>query len=201
MLRDQESLEIAGTHFDATSVLCPDMAFWLGDIDRSIKPTIDVLWLGRTDVESTSGGLPSPDGTVVATDWLSESPGRSWSLPTHLRVRAVHYAIRLPRFAPGVISPPHTALSAGYDFLSRERLMRGVRLLSSARVIVTDRLHGHILCQLLHIPHVLLDNSYGKIKSFWNSWTEESPFVYWADSQEEALEMALELARSITEND
>ena len=43
------------------------------------------------------------------------------------------------------------------------RIDRGLRLLSRARYVITDRLHVHILCTLLDIPHCVLDNRYGKI--------------------------------------
>jgi exopolysaccharide biosynthesis predicted pyruvyltransferase EpsI len=197
LLRDRHSLDFARQHFDAPSELCPDMAFWLGHIDRPTEPNTDILWLSRTDVESATGVRPPiSNESVRVTDWLSESPGTSWPLPTHLRVRAAQYAIQLPRFVSRVVSPPNSALSACYDFLSRERLKRGLQLLSGARIVVTDRLHGHILCQLLGIPHVLMDNSYGKINAFWETWTKPSPLVYWADTPKDALEMALGLAES-----
>ncbi|WP_276524270.1 polysaccharide pyruvyl transferase family protein, partial [Enterobacter hormaechei] len=46
---------------------------------------------------------------------------------------------------------------------ARRRVERGLRLLSRGERIVTDRLHGHILSLLLGIPHVVLDNDYGKL--------------------------------------
>jgi hypothetical protein len=50
-------------------------------------------------------------------------------------------------------------------------------LLGSGRVVITDRLHGHILCTLLEIPHVVLDNSYGKISRFLDSFTRNCELV------------------------
>ena len=64
---------------------------------------------------------------------------------------------------------------------------RGCSLMASARVVVTDRLHAHILCVLLGVPHVLLDNSYGKVRGFYEAWTSECSFARWADSADEAL--------------
>jgi pyruvyl transferase EpsO len=61
-------------------------------------------------------------------------------------------------------------------------------------VVITDRLHGHILCTLLGIPHVVLDNSYGKIQGFLESFTGECELVRRAESPAEALEMAREFA-------
>ncbi len=57
------------------------------------------------------------------------------------------------------------------------RVARGLRLLSRGEAIITDRLHVHILALLLDIPHVVLDNSYGKIGRYMDAWTAASPRV------------------------
>lgn len=56
--------------------------------------------------------------------------------------------------------------------------------------MITDRLHGHILCLLLGLPHVLLDNTYGKLKDFYDTWTKGCALAIWANSPGEALERA-----------
>ena len=38
-----------------------------------------------------------------------------------------------------------------------------IAMLSTGRVLITDRLHSSILAFLLHQPHVYLDQMYGKI--------------------------------------
>jgi exopolysaccharide biosynthesis protein PssK len=43
--------------------------------------------------------------------------------------------------------------------------------------VITDRLHAHILCLLMDIPHVVVDNSYGKVRSFVETWTAGAPGV------------------------
>jgi pyruvyl transferase EpsO len=83
-----------------------------------------------------------------------------------------------------------------YDAFARARLRAGVRLLSRARVVVTDRLHGHVLCVLLGIPHVALDNSYGKVRSLLDTWTGGLPVVSRAESAERAVALARSLAGS-----
>lgn len=44
---------------------------------------------------------------------------------------------------------------------------------SSYDVVVTSRLHGHILTCLLDVQSELLDNSYGKNSSYYYCWTKE----------------------------
>src|SRR3546814_13361207 len=55
--------------------------------------------------------------------------------------------------------------------LAEWRFQRGLAMLSTGERVVTDRLHAHILSLLLDIPHVLLDNSYGKVAGFADQWT------------------------------
>jgi pyruvyl transferase EpsO len=58
------------------------------------------------------------------------------------------------------------------------RLRRGQRLLSRYRLVISDRLHVHILCTLLGVPNVLLDNSYGKVSGFVDTFSTE-----WRDAR------------------
>jgi exopolysaccharide biosynthesis predicted pyruvyltransferase EpsI len=55
---------------------------------------------------------------------------------------------------------------------------------------VTDRLHGHILSDLLGIPHVVLDNEYGKIAAYLDAWPVPKGIVTKATTMEEALRLA-----------
>src|SRR3546814_10452775 len=53
------------------------------------------------------------------------------------------------------------------------RFQRGLAMLAAGELVVTDRLHAHILSLLLDIPHVLPDNSYGKVAGFADQLTAE----------------------------
>jgi exopolysaccharide biosynthesis protein PssK len=67
-------------------------------------------------------------------------------------------------------------------------------MISSGEVLVTDRLHGHIVAMLMGVPHVLVDNSYGKLRRFHETWTSDSTITYWAEDLDSALELASSLA-------
>ncbi|HJU67740.1 MAG TPA: polysaccharide pyruvyl transferase family protein [Gemmatimonadaceae bacterium] len=187
LVRDARSLEIARTEFGAPSLLSPDAAFALGALARPAGASHERLWLLRTDKESR-GGVTSPTGEVIA-DWLDE--------PAMWRRRlsyALMGAVRRKRLAP--LARP--LLMRLYAPLARQRLARGLDLLASGRVVITDRLHAHILCVLMGVSHVLLDNSYGKLSSFHETWTAEVDNVRWAHSPAEALRLAEELAGTPT---
>jgi pyruvyl transferase EpsO len=76
------------------------------------------------------------------------------------------------------------------DRLARDRVRVACEILSAGRVVVTDRLHGHILCVLLGIPHVVLDNQHGKLSAYHSRWTRDSGVATFADSPEHAGELA-----------
>lgn len=86
-------------------------------------------------------------------------------------------------------------LPRAFTSQARARVDRGLRLLSRGRVIVTDRLHGHILADLLGIPHVVLDNDYGKIAAYLAAWagSERVPAIR-ATTMAEAERAAAQLA-------
>ena len=177
LVRDQQSLTIACNEFGARSLLCPDMAFCLGLLPRLVAASRALVWLARSDRESALTSRPPAGAGIEPVDWLTERAS----------------ALRLARWL-GRRGRLHAPLSRSYDWLARQRLQRGCRVLSSGRVAITDRLHGHILCVLLGIPHVLLDNSYGKVRSFYATWTRGCELVRWAESGSDAVRLAGELA-------
>ncbi len=177
LVRDQPSYEFATAHFDCEVRLCPDMAFFLGALKRPFHPEVDVFYLLRTDKERAFGAPTGQAGyTSQIADWLTES---------RLSVQAHQLAGVARRLRGGW--PGTAALRvARYEAAAWARVDRGCRLLSRGRLVITDRLHAHILCLLLGIPHAVLDNNYGKLGRFLDAWTGEATGVYRASSTEEA---------------
>jgi pyruvyl transferase EpsO len=184
LVRDEASLAFARSEFEATSVLCPDLAFALGPLTRPGPPTTPVLWLSRDDDESVTAPMRGePDVEVV--DWMA----RQRRLDATAAARATWLLHRVTATWPGV-EPGWRSLDRSYRAVARAHLRRGTAVLGRGRAVVTDRLHGHILAVLLGIPHVVLDNSSGKVRSFFQTWTREVGLAAWADSAPEALERA-----------
>jgi exopolysaccharide biosynthesis predicted pyruvyltransferase EpsI len=176
VVRDQKSLMMARNEFRAPSVLCPDLAFSLGPLSPPAPARRAVVWLARSDEEGASTSRAPAGAGVEPVDWLSERE------PAVLLVRWLVSRSLLP-----------VPLRWGCDWLARQRLQRGMRVLSAGHVVITDRLHGHILCMLLGIPHVLLDNSYGKVRSFYDTWTQGCDLVRWRERGSDAMRCAGEL--------
>lgn len=184
LARDEESLKIAQCGLGLRASLCPDLAFALGPQPRPSPSTRDVLWLLRRDHEQLEGGGQGPEA-ADAQDWPAEPREPLFRLQRRLR-KAV---ARSPRRRAG----QDELLQRTFAPAARARLRRGLALLASARIVVTDRLHGHILATLLGIPHVVLDNSYGKNASFHRAWTSHVDGVRWAGDASDVPRLLAEL--------
>jgi exopolysaccharide biosynthesis predicted pyruvyltransferase EpsI len=189
LVRDHRSLELARNEFKASSLLCPDMAFALGAMKRPRQACTEVLWLSRTDKEASRGSPDVRSASYERADWLGENPA---SLTARTRI----LISRMTRDSTA-LGPTKKYVLPLYDLLAGRRLAYGCQLLSRGKVVVTDRLHGHILSLLLGIPHLLLDDRYGKLKSFYETWTAASGLATWADSPAEALQWAAARARAM----
>jgi exopolysaccharide biosynthesis predicted pyruvyltransferase EpsI len=183
-VRDQHSYDFAAARFDCEIALCPDMALFIGALGRG-TPDVDVFYLLRSDRERAVRETAGRAGyTFRVGDWLVE-PRLSVDARKLLRV--------LREIRRG--SWDRLALRAAtYETAARVRVLRGCRLLSSGRVVITDRLHAHLLSLLLGIPHAVLDNSYGKLGRFLDVWTGGAAGVHYAASVDDAEDWAAAMA-------
>jgi exopolysaccharide biosynthesis predicted pyruvyltransferase EpsI len=189
MVRDPQSLEIARNEFRTTSLLCPDMAFALGRLARPMPPVVKIVWLARSDREAKYNSLVPINQDVERFDWVIDAPSLIASLDRLLRWLLVRYPRRVHFLQHSV--------TFNYRRLAMTRLARGLGLLARGRVVITDRLHGCILSLLMGLPHVALDNSYGKVKAFHATWTELGTMTHWAESPEDALQQAVALEATV----
>ena len=83
-------------------------------------------------------------------------------------------------------------------YTSYNRFMDGLKFLSRGKVVVSDRLHAHILSVMLNKPHVMLDNSYKKVSSYHTTWTPSVDNALLASNTTDALEKAQYLLQKIT---
>lgn len=192
LVRDDRSLRIAREELGLEARLCPDMAFGLQPSPvPAAQAGAPLLWLAREDHEAREGRPDDPASgsgytPVARRDWTRDEPDRR---------------IRVSRLLRGILIDHPRALSwlwrpaARADQAAAEaRLARGLRLLAAHRAVVTDRLHGHVLCLLVDRPHVVLDNSYGKLSAFHRTWIEGCRWAVRADEAREGLETAIRLA-------
>jgi exopolysaccharide biosynthesis predicted pyruvyltransferase EpsI/SAM-dependent methyltransferase len=195
LCRDQASLELARSSFDAVVDHCPDLALAGPVLRPAADPGVDVLWLSRTDPEHRHDAPVGQPGVEVV-DWLEPLPGEPrWPgrrrAAFELNLRLVGTTGPVPH--PGSLAS--TLAAATFGPLARAWTQRGVDILGRGRVVVTDRLHGHLLAFLAGIPSVVLDNSYGKVHGVVALTTASSPLTHLAGSSDEALAMARDLVR------
>jgi pyruvyl transferase EpsO len=196
MVRDRPSQRFAREQLGVEATLCPDMALALEPLQRPREPLTDIVWLARTDAESRLRRPPSQDG-VERSDWRRLPPGEP---PRGLRAR--HAATRgAYERVGGWAQARGTAaralwrpLALLHPVLAAQRVAIGARVLARGRVVVTDRLHGHVLALLLGIPNVLVDNRTGKNRDLYETWTAPHRDTRWAATPEEALALARAIA-------
>jgi len=170
MVRDRESFEFAERHFDCKVLLVPDCAFAIGPIANDDPADYDLVALIREDIEAVTS----------QKEQLLKLPLQSTILDWPEEVRDIRWVDRLPfalrKQLPVSVDLSLPASPESFLRLAQQRVDRGVEILRQGKVVLTDRLHAHILSILLGIPHATLDNSYGKIARFSSVWTTDALF-------------------------
>lgn len=64
-------------------------------------------------------------------------------------------------------------------------LKEGITFMASFDLVISTRLHGAIMALLLGIPTILIDNSYGKNSTYYETWLAEMPYCYFAHNKDE----------------
>lgn len=201
LLRDERSAAVAAEAITPEAVLCPDIAFFhtravapagSGDADRG------VVYLRRDDMEVR------PPGDAVARDipaswtvgdWPETPEGRAAALLLRGCTRAFRVTEwgRLgggsgpARIGGSLLQRARAPLSSA---IADTRVEIGASFLRGHSLVVTDRLHGHVMATLLGIPSIVLDNRDGKVHRFVATWTADIPSVRMAASLEEAVSEA-----------
>lgn len=181
MVRDHESHALATREFDCNVVLSPDAAFGI-DMARFPRHPAPrgILCLLRTDKERRTDATDGRALFVGARieDWALHGKNRD------LAERIVRKGFKTLSLRATML-PRERAFAA----MAEARVARGFVQLDRAEVVVTDRLHGHIMATLLGKPHVVIDNYYGKIRNFIAAFGDDGQTLQ-AHDYAEARDMA-----------
>jgi exopolysaccharide biosynthesis predicted pyruvyltransferase EpsI len=181
LVRDRRSHDIAVRDFDCPVHLVPDLAFALGPLARRPARVPRVVQ-ARTDKEASSRTVAGE-----TFDWL-QAPATSPSALLLRLGRRVNAQQR--RTASPLVSDLNRRV---LHRLAQANLDRAVGLLSRGEQVVTDRLHGHVLSTLLGIPHVVVNDRFGKIQALYDTWTAADPTsafaADWAGVEEAAASL------------
>lgn len=190
-VRDYHSLGIAKRAFPNLAVeFLEDMALGFRAPSRYAREG-PVLVLARTDIERQFdlGGLLLPDGSR-RVDWVdSRTYAASWRLS-----RIPRRVQRMFEFGGQQISKIFDPwVNRSYSRMRRMSVNHGVELFAGSSLIITDRLHAHILAGLMGIPCIALDNSYGKIRAVFEAYTHQFENSWLAGSTGEAQDLYMNL--------
>ncbi|MCI3925819.1 polysaccharide pyruvyl transferase family protein [Paenibacillus sp. TRM 82003] len=183
LVRDRRSYDIAVRDYDCEVRLVPDLAFALGPLPRGTA-TRPLAVQARTDREA--GGV---EGFEETFDWIT-APPRSRSA---LLLRAARRANAQQRRSAS--RPVAVAARAAMRALARANLQRACSMLSVGERVVTDRLHGHVISTLLGIPHVVVNDRFGKVRALHETWTADDPGTSFAASWSDVPEALARLGR------
>lgn len=153
-LRDQKSFDNAELLFNCEKILLPDMALYL-DVRKNNHERNCILLLLRNDKESNFHDEEKKS--------LIDS---------------------LQGFDNSIIIDD-TVVS--YNVCNNDRKFEVQKLIdkvSSAKLVVTDRLHGMITSAICGTPCIVLSNSYHKIDSF-KPWVEDLSYIHFAKKPDE----------------
>ncbi|QYT05079.1 PS_pyruv_trans domain-containing protein [Trichoderma simmonsii] len=173
------------------SHLVPDIAFMWGnrsDFRVNGKKTHDILILARKDAEISDG-----DSSDIEFGEGEMDLGGSIGKVTYQKVdwKFTHTPdIDPPKARDEANGTPAPKRENGKNQRAWAKAIAGFELLGSARFVITDRLHGHILSTLIGVPHVLMDSKLGKNLNFHNTWTRDCECTRIAFSIQEALDVA-----------
>lgn len=214
--RENQSYEFARKHFHNCKIFkAPDLALHLINMPGLLwepKRKDHILYLSRRDGElnpiSSLESIAIPN--LIVEDWASY---RYKNSPSARSIQGITQLIR-EGWQQGTVIPlewlsrqlwqrfhPYVAkFEALYNpSLHRKSwnfIHNGVYQFKQHRLIITNRLHGHILCLILGIPHVLLTNVYHKNESFYQTWTYQVPFCRFVKEASQIKPAVEELTKS-----
>jgi len=178
LLRDSLSIERAKNVLPSLDpIFCYDMA--LGYEPPTLRQSAssnDLLIIARQDKEGVSGLHTVGEGWVqglntINTDWHSEGLlAVRWSIARRA-MKLQHRLVRYRKRSKLVPTYPQWVVQRLISSLNEINITGALRLYATAKLIVVDRLHAHVLALLLGIDHVALDNNYQKIGAVFQDYT------------------------------
>ena len=119
-----------------------------------------VLCLMRRDKESVHFNLSLPSDHIVS-DWPSLSGNRCINI-----ILRVYNMLRRRGFVK-------TSYYWLYHTYRRIMVKGAKRFVLNCSEVYSTRLHGMILCSMLGVKVHAIDNSYGKLSAFYNTWLKD----------------------------
>ncbi|MDC1379125.1 polysaccharide pyruvyl transferase family protein [Algibacter sp.] len=173
--RDEFSYKLLREHFNNNILMLPDMAF-CSSYSRIVRDkNIDrTLLMKRTDREVPSKINYTKYNNFEIRDWPSFD-NSIINFPLRVveklnRMFSDNFYKKFNKNRDG-----DTTFGLGVHRDKDYLVNQGVKFLSEYDLVISTRLHGHILSLLLGIPSIMIDNNYGKNSRFYNTWLKDIP--------------------------
>jgi len=179
-VRDNKSMEILKKYlFNAEIFLVPDMAFCL-DFEKHLKEpnkNKKQLFFKRVDKELAPNDYLTKiknNDNLEIHDWPTFERNLLLSIFYKLESKIAKEFFKIP-FLRNFIDP-----KTGFknNNILNNYIHQGLELINVYDEIYTTRLHGLILAILLNKKVFLFDNTYGKNKSFYETWLTDFENVF-----------------------
>ena len=181
--RDALSFDLLRKHFSNKILLLPDMAFCIdaAKLRKYVQGEGEgTLYLKRTDKE-LAANAPSPPRKALDTADVRDWPSMEKDPPCWIRYRKTCRHAHAMGEHKGLWKLSRMVLKSSdwyYHQRCRRQIIReGVRFVGGYRNIFTTRLHVGILSVLLGKEVTIIDNSYGKNASFFDTWLSDTDGV------------------------
>lgn len=208
--RDTYSHQLALQYFYNCQIIkSPDMAFQLVNmpgLSFSLNQKQSILYQDRTDRElnETNSQIFLDLPNLVVEDWplykyYKENTGNGLN---KLMARVFPEGNAIPSQCLSrqkwKYFHPYAVKFNNLDNPSLHRkswsyMHYGIYQFKQYPLIVTNRLHGHILCILLGIKHIFIPNGYYKNRFFNETWTHSIPFCRFVEDFSQIKSAAREL--------
>ncbi len=180
--RDGVSLQRARQAFPrAQHLLAPDMAFWMMVPPVEFEPrtpgaAVRILYQAHRDTPPEllyDLSHVAPLGKATRLDWGEAVGGLNIHKSLALRVSALRKLFAgVDTWTGSSLLPSAIQRDTAIHYArSCNWLLKAVECYAQFDVMLTNRLHGHMLATLLRKPHVIVDTFYGKLDWYHESWT------------------------------
>ncbi len=174
-VRDNRSFSILNSFLEGKVILVPDMAFYIPEElfkKYVLSPSNDTLFLRRKDQEFRDISINVLSDNTVISDWPSLEK-RSRVVDMSMRLVGYSEAFRLRGY--GYLSQILMSLCVGLTkhIVYPSLLRQGVSFLSSFNKLYLSRMHAGILTMLIGRHFTMIENSYGKNSSFYETWLSD----------------------------
>lgn len=171
-VRDKVSYEIAKNNFRNDVRLVPDMAFYIKNtyLEQWRKPETDkILYLKRIDKELGETEVNLKNSKTDVRDWPTMDGKPNITERIFGKIYEYSHSPKLKRLLGNKILHQVEKFFA-YNFYRQNLTRRGVEFISQYSEVYSTRLHVMILSVLLGKKVYYIDNSYGKLSSFYDTW-------------------------------